>query len=76
VKLYHFQASSANRLIRESIYGHYLKLLKYPDPTQPFAKLDPKTIPWAELQGLILAHLRHRYTDYEAALARGENRDR
>ena len=27
-------------------------------------------MPWPELQGLLLAHLRHRYTSYEADLAR------
>jgi hypothetical protein len=75
MKVYHFPSSSVNRLVREAIYGHYLRLLKYPDPSRPSSKLDPKTMPWAELQGLILSHLRHRYTDYEAALARGEDRD-
>jgi len=32
-------------------------------------------MPWPELQGLILSHLRHRYTQYEAALVAGEDRD-
>jgi hypothetical protein len=56
------------------VVGYYLRLLKYPDPERPFSKLDPKTMPWPELQGLLLAHLRHRYTDYEARLASGEDR--
>jgi hypothetical protein len=30
-------------------------------------------MPWAELRGLLLAYIRHRYTDYEARLAAGED---
>jgi hypothetical protein len=75
MKPYHFPAASINRLVREAIYGHYLKQLKFPDPAVPFEKLDPAAMPWADLQGLILAHLRHRYTQYEADLAAGEDRE-
>jgi hypothetical protein len=32
-------------------------------------------MPWPELQGLLLAHLRHRYTSYEADLRAGADRD-
>jgi hypothetical protein len=76
MKVYHFPAASINRLVRESIYGHYVQLLKYPDPSAPpFTALDAATMPWPELQGLILSHLRHRYTSYEADLAAGADRD-
>jgi predicted RNA-binding Zn-ribbon protein involved in translation (DUF1610 family) len=64
-----------NRLVRESVSGFYLRKIKFPDSDRPFAPLDPVTMPWSELQGLLLAHLRHRYTDYEAALAAGGDRD-
>jgi len=75
MKIYHFPPLTPARLVRESVVGYYLRLLKYPDPERPFSKLDPKTMPWPELQGLLLAHLRHRYTDYEARLASGEDRE-
>ena len=32
-------------------------------------------MPWPELQGLLLAHLCHRYTGYESELAAGGDRE-
>jgi len=75
VKIYHFPPLTPARLFRESAVSYYLRALKYPAPDRPFTRLDPKTMPWPELQGLSLAQLRHRYSDYESRLAAGEDRD-
>jgi hypothetical protein len=75
MKIYHFPALTLNRLVRESVSGFYLRKIKFPDADRPFTALNPATMPWPELQGLLLAHLRHRYTSYEADLRAGADRD-
>jgi len=61
MRIYRFPALSVNRLVRESISNFYLRRIR-----------DPGEHPFV---GLILSHLRHRYTDYGAALRTGEDRD-
>jgi hypothetical protein len=59
--------------VREARQNFYLQIIKNPDA--PATLIDVETMPWAELQGLLLAYIRHRYTDYEARLAAGEDRE-
>jgi hypothetical protein len=74
-KIYHFPPLTVNRLVREAIASHYLQLLKYPDLSKPFEKLDPKTMDWPQLQGLLLSTIRHRYSTYGCELAAGVDRE-
>jgi hypothetical protein len=69
---------SARRLLRESVNSHTLQLIKdgpIDGKDDLPAKIDTETLSWPQLFGLVEAHLRHRYSDYDAALSRGEDRD-
>jgi hypothetical protein len=69
---------SINRLAREAINSYLLNLIRQ-SPSSPGeglpAPLDPDSMPWPQLQGLLLWHLRHKYTTYDAQLSAGADRD-
>ena len=37
-------------LVRESVFGFYLRRIKFPDPDRPLAALDPATMPLARIR--------------------------
>jgi hypothetical protein len=45
-----FSAYHLNRLVRESVFGFYLRRIKFPDPDRPLAALDPATMPLARIR--------------------------
>ena len=78
MKTYRFPPMSAARLFREAINSYLLARIHQgpssPDEEPP-DRPDPDTMPWPQLQGLCLSHLRHRYTSYDAERAKGADRE-
>jgi hypothetical protein len=74
--VYRFPLMSPRRLVREAIRGLTLVYLRRGElPPEELRKLNPRTGDWGQIVGLVCAPLRHRYSDYNERLARGEDHD-
>jgi hypothetical protein len=61
------------RLIKEALRSYHLELLK--DPAAEPEPIDPETAPWETVRRIVLAHVRHRLSDYDERLNKGEDHD-
>ena len=46
MEIYRFPPLTINRLVREAVFGYYLRKIEFPDLDKPFVELDPATMPW------------------------------
>ena len=47
MKIYHFPPITLNRLVRESVFGFYLRRIKFPDPDRPLPRSIQRRCPGA-----------------------------